>query len=300
MLASATASTQTRGTLSWRLKGSCRARLMADVLSSPQGTRVAAAYAFLQHQGANAGISWLGLHHHLLHPATVNGSFVHRKQKCIPGPVCQRVRPQLRSRSNVVSCTTAVGVPCTSKNASPGHRGAYSRFPAYSNRIDSNRSQVTLCHASTYHSTLGAYSYGPCSLAMCCERHGCTDRPEESGQGVLLPPTRSHQVAFMTAWSVAGDSYGSKVCCPTPRWQGDSLHGGPGDFAPSTRLCAVPPQRDDVRTAAPRSQRNAHEVLRSSWLKDATNGWGGAPNARRAPAAAPRFAGAGAVMARRR
>ena len=79
------------------------------------------------------------------------------------------------------------------------------------------------------------------SLATCCERHGCADRPEESGQRVLSPPTHSHQVMHKTARSVADDSYGSKVCCPTARLQGDSLSGGPGDSATSTHLCGVPP-----------------------------------------------------------
>ena len=79
------------------------------------------------------------------------------------------------------------------------------------------------------------------SLATCSERHGCADRPNESGQRVLSPPMRSHQVTFTAVLSVVDDSYGSKVCCPTPRLQGDSLRGGPGESAPSTRLCGVPP-----------------------------------------------------------
>ena len=79
------------------------------------------------------------------------------------------------------------------------------------------------------------------SLATSSERHGCADRPEECGQRVLSPATHSHQVAFTAARSVVDDSYGSKVCCPTPRLQGDSLRGGPGESAPSTRLCGVPP-----------------------------------------------------------
>ena len=136
------------------------------------------------------------------------------------------------------------------------------------------------------------------SLATCCERHGCADQPEECGQRVLSPPTRSHQVVFTAARSLVDDSYGSKVRYPTPRLQGDSVRGGPGEYALSTRLCSVPPQRDDVRTAAPRSKHTGHEVLRSIRLEDATHGWGGARSARRAPAAATRFAGAGAVTAR--
>ena len=136
------------------------------------------------------------------------------------------------------------------------------------------------------------------SLATCSERHECADRPEESGQRVLSPPTRTHQVAFTAARSVVDDSYGSNVRCPTPRLQGGSLRGGPGDSATSTRLCGVPPWYDDVLTAAPHSQHTGNEVLRSSRLEDATHGWGGARNARRAPAAEPRFAGAGAITAR--
>ena len=79
------------------------------------------------------------------------------------------------------------------------------------------------------------------SLATCSERHGCADRPGESGQRVLSPATHSHQVAFTAARSVVDDSYGSKVCCPTPRLQGDSLRGGQGDSATSTRFCGVAP-----------------------------------------------------------
>ena len=79
------------------------------------------------------------------------------------------------------------------------------------------------------------------SLATCCERHGGADRREESRQRVLSPPTRSHQFAFTASRSLVDDSYGSKVRYPTPRLYGDSLRGGPGDSATSTRLCSVPP-----------------------------------------------------------
>ena len=44
------------------------------------------------------------------------------------------------------------------------------------------------------------------SLAICFERHGCADRPEESKQRVLSPPTRSHQVVFTAAQSLVDDS----------------------------------------------------------------------------------------------
>ena len=47
------------------------------------------------------------------------------------------------------------------------------------------------------------------SVAICSERHGCADRPEESEQRVLSPATHSHQVAFTAARSVVDDSYGS-------------------------------------------------------------------------------------------
>ena len=79
------------------------------------------------------------------------------------------------------------------------------------------------------------------SLATYCECHGCADRPEESGQRGLSPATRYHQIAFTASRSVVDDSFGSKVYCPTPRLQGDSLRGGPGDSVTSMRLCAVPP-----------------------------------------------------------
>ena len=52
------------------------------------------------------------------------------------------------------------------------------------------------------------------SLATCCERHGCADRPKESGQRVLSPPTRSRQVMHKVARNAVDDSYRSKVRCP--------------------------------------------------------------------------------------